>query len=166
MSSHDQDPPQDHPEDHPYHRSTSPGQGPSAGSVRRISLPIVDEALAVTEAASGAVREQRKYWRSIAEKEGSPKLAAAAVREFPPGASELPQPSDVNRRSFMKLFGGGAAAAGLAACHPSPEQAIPFVRRPEEVTPGNSLHFATAYGVEGFALGLLVESQEGRPTKI
>ena len=163
MSSHDQDPPQDHPEDHA--RSTIVGNGASSGSTRRISLPIVDEALAATEAASGAAREQRKYWRSIAEKEGSPKLAAAATREFPPGASELP-PSDVSRRSFMKLFGGGAAAAGLAACHPPQEQAIPFVRRPEEVTPGNALHFATAYGVEGFGMGLIVESHEGRPTKI
>ena len=42
----------------------------------------------------------------------------------------------------------------------------PFVRRPEEVTPGNPLHFATAYGLDGYASGLLVESHEGRPTKI
>ena len=162
MSIHDQDPPQDHPRD----RSIAPSDSEASarpGSPRRISLPIVDEAMAATESVSGAVREQRKYWRSISEKEGSPKLAAAAAREFPPGASELPE---VSRRSFMKLFGGGAAVAGLAACHPPQEQGIPFVRRPEEVTPGNALHFATAYGVEGYSLGLIVESHEGRPTKV
>ncbi|HEY4184100.1 MAG TPA: TAT-variant-translocated molybdopterin oxidoreductase [Polyangia bacterium] len=126
-------------------------------------MPIVEEAVAATESASGEVREARKYWRSIAEKQGSPTLTAARAREFPPGASELPE---VSRRSFMQLLGGGAAMAGVAACQPPQEQAIPFIRRPEEVTPGNSLHFATAYSVEGHASGLIVESHEGRPTKI
>ncbi len=137
---------------------------PSARSpsvaARRVSLPIVTEALAATEAASGDVR---RYWRSVAEKDGSPTLAAAAAREFPPGASELPE---VSRRSFMQLLGSGAAMAGVAACQPPQEQAIPFIRRPVEVLPGTSLHFATAYTVEGHASGLLVESHEGRPTKI
>ena len=46
------------------------------------------------------------------------------------------------------------------------EKIVPFVRRPEEVTPGNPLHFATAYALDGYGSGLLVESHEGRPTKI
>jgi len=132
----------------------------SRGASRRISLPIVEEAVAATEVASGEVR---RYWRSIAEKEGSSALKAAAAREFPPGASELP---DVSRRSFMQLLGTGAAMAGVVACQPSQEQGIPFVRRPEEVTPGNALHFATAYALDGHAVGLVVESHEGRPTKV
>ena len=33
-----------------------------------------------------------------------------------------------------------------AACRKPNEKIVPFVRRPEEVTPGNPLHFATAYG--------------------
>jgi molybdopterin-containing oxidoreductase family iron-sulfur binding subunit len=41
------------------------------------------------------------------------------------------------------------------------------VRRPEEVTPGNPLHFATArVGVDGFRDGIIVTSHEGRPTKV
>ena len=48
----------------------------------------------------------------------------------------------------------------------APQKIVPFVRRPEEVTPGNPLHFATAYALDGYASGLLVESHEGRPTKI
>jgi MoCo/4Fe-4S cofactor protein with predicted Tat translocation signal len=136
----------------------------SSGAARRVSLPvlpILGEAAADTEVVTGQVR---RHWRSIAEKQGSPALAAAAAREFPPGASEL---TDVNRRSFMQLLGSGAALAGAAAgCHTSEEQGIPFVRRPEEVTPGNPLHFATAHALEGHAAGLIVESHEGRPTKI
>jgi molybdopterin-containing oxidoreductase family iron-sulfur binding subunit len=34
------------------------------------------------------------------------------------------------------------------------------------VTPGNPLHFASAYALEGYASGLLVESHAGRPTKV
>jgi len=133
---------------------------------RRVSLPVlsvVAEAAADTAAAMAQARDARRPWRSIAEKQGSPALAAAAAREFPPGASEL---TDVNRRSFMQLLGSGAALAGVAACSQPQEQAVPFVRRPEEVTPGNALHFATAYALEGHATGLIVESHEGRPTKI
>ena len=40
------------------------------------------------------------------------------------------------------------------------------MRRPEELTPGNPLHFATGYALEGYTSGLLVESHEGHPTKI
>ena len=126
----------------------------------RVSLPIVEEARAQTEVQS---RQVRKYWRSIAEKEGSRSLSAAAAREFPAGAGELPEP---NRRAFMQLLGSSAALAGVAACHQPQEQTVPFVRRPEEITPGLPQHFATGYSLEGYATGLLVESHEGRPTKI
>ena len=90
----------------------------------------------------------------------------AGVNEFPPGADELAEGS-VSRRTFMQLLGASTALATVgAACKKPNEKIIPFVRRPEEITPGNSLHFATAYALEGFASGLLVESHEGRPTKI
>jgi molybdopterin-containing oxidoreductase family iron-sulfur binding subunit len=59
-----------------------------------------------------------------------------------------------------------AVAAVGAACRKPPNKIVPFVRRPEEVTPGNALHFATAFALDGYASGLLVESHEGRPTKI
>ncbi len=130
------------------------------GGRPRVSLPIVEEARAETETQS---RELRKYWRSIADKQGSRSIATAAAREFPPGAGEL---SDPNRRTFMQLLGSSAALAGVAACHQPQEQTVPFVRRPEEVTPGLPLHFATGYSLEGFSNGLLAESHEGRPTKI
>ncbi len=86
------------------------------------------------------------------------------ANEFPPGASEL---DGVSRRNFMQLLGVSTAVATVgAACQQPNEKIVPFVRRPDEVTPGNPLHFATAYALEGYASGLLVESHEGRPTKI
>ena len=67
----------------------------------------------------------------------------------------------------MQLLGVSTALATVgAACRKPNEKIVPFVRRPEEMTPGNPLHFATAYALEGFASGLLVTSHDGRPTKI
>src|SRR5439155_13168917 len=42
----------------------------------------------------------------------------------------------------------------------------PYVRSPEEMVPGKPLFFATAMTLGGDAVGLLVESHMGRPTKI
>ena len=73
----------------------------------------------------------------------------------------------MSRRGFMQMLGVSTAVATVgAACRKPNEKIVPFVRRPEEVTPGNPLHFATAFGLEGYASGLLVESHEGRPTKV
>ena len=41
-----------------------------------------------------------------------------------------------------------------------------YVRQPEELVPGRPLFYATAMPLGGVATGLLVESHEGRPTKI
>ena len=57
--------------------------------------------------------------------------------------------------------------AGMAGCtRQPPEQILPYVRQPENVVPGRPLFYATAMTLGGRATGLLVESHEGRPTKI
>ncbi len=123
---------------------------------RSRSLPIVQNA--GTPVAS-------RSWRSIEERAGSQELAEAAKREFPAGASEMTDA--VSRRGFIQLMGASTALAGIGtACRKPPDRIVPFVRRPEEVTPGNPLHFATNVAFEGYGIGLLVESHEGRPTKI
>src|SRR5690242_17494841 len=125
---------QDHDRD-PVGSDRGAASEPAPAAGRRVSLPVlsvVADAAADTAVVTAQVRDARRSWRSIAEKEGSPGLAAAAARECPPGASEL---TDVNRRSFMQLLGSGAAMAGVAACSQPQESAVPFVRRPEEVTP-------------------------------
>src|SRR5205814_4176518 len=63
--------------------------------------------------------------------------------------------------------GASLALAGVTACtRQPPEKILPYVRQPEELIPGRPLFFATAMTVGGVATGLLVESHEGRPTKI
>jgi molybdopterin-containing oxidoreductase family iron-sulfur binding subunit len=124
-----------------------------AGGKRSSSLAILNE----TPAAPPA-----RQWRSIEAREGDLELARAAQAEFPAGASVL---EGVHRRGFMQLLGGSLAVAGTACYRPN-QPIVPYVRRPPEVTPGNPLHFATASVFEGRGFGLVVESHEGRPTKV
>ena len=43
---------------------------------------------------------------------------------------------------------------------------MPYLRQPEEIIPGKPLFYATALTLAGYARGVLVETHEGRPTKI
>jgi molybdopterin-containing oxidoreductase family iron-sulfur binding subunit len=79
-----------------------------------------------------------------------------------------PQNDFVDRRSFLKLLAASIAFAGLSGCQirQPVETIVPYVRQPEEIVLGNPLFYATAMPLSGYAMGLLVESHEGRPTKI
>jgi molybdopterin-containing oxidoreductase family iron-sulfur binding subunit len=73
----------------------------------------------------------------------------------------------LSRRSFLRLMGASLALAGLTGCASRPpEEIVPYVRSPEETVPGQSLFFATAMTLGGYALGLLAQSQMNRPTKL
>ena len=102
-------------------------------------------------------------WRSPEELSGS---AAGNLREFADGAWR--PPGWANRREFLALVGASAALAGLTGCsdRPDEEKIVPYVRQPEQVVPGNPLMFATAMPLGGYGRGVLVESHEGRPTKV
>jgi molybdopterin-containing oxidoreductase family iron-sulfur binding subunit len=107
----------------------------------------------------------REYWRSLEELAETPEFEEMLHREFPENASEWGDPA--GRRNFLKLMGASLALGGLAACTKQPpETIVPYVRPPEEFIPGKPLYYATAMTLGGAALGLLVESHLGRPTKI
>jgi Fe-S-cluster-containing dehydrogenase component len=75
-------------------------------------------------------------------------------------------PPQVTRRELLGWLATLSALAGLCSCRRPEEKIVPYVRQPEEVVPGNPLHFATAATMLGNAFGIIVESHEGRPTKI
>lgn len=107
----------------------------------------------------------KQYWRSLEELADTEEFQELLHREFPQNASEFDDP--VGRRKFLKLMGASFALAGLTACTRQPTEYIaPYVRQPEELVPGKPVYFATAMALDGFATGLIVESHEGRPTKI
>jgi MoCo/4Fe-4S cofactor protein with predicted Tat translocation signal len=106
-----------------------------------------------------------RYWKSLDELAASPAFLDYLHREFPEQASVFQDPG--GRREFLTLMGASLALAGLTACTKQPEERIlPYVRQPEGLVPGRPLFFATAYATDGYARGILVESHEGRPTKI
>jgi len=72
----------------------------------------------------------------------------------------------LDRRGFLGLAGLTAGTAALASCRRPVEKIYPFAERPEERLPGVPVRYATAAQVGGEVLGLLVESHDGRPTKI
>jgi MoCo/4Fe-4S cofactor protein with predicted Tat translocation signal len=106
----------------------------------------------------------RTYWRSLAQIEDRPEFRAALEREFPEGASELPE--GITRRDMMMLVGASLSLAGLAGCRRPVEEIVPFVTAPEEMLPGIPRYYATTMPFGRSAYGLIVESHEGRPTKI
>src|SRR5437870_3587143 len=107
----------------------------------------------------------KTYWRSLEELADSPILEEFIRREFPQHAEEWNDP--VERRTFLKLMGASLALAGLSGCViQPPEKIVPYVKQPEEETPGKGLYFGTAFSLGGIATPVLVRSNEGRPTKI
>jgi molybdopterin-containing oxidoreductase family iron-sulfur binding subunit len=106
----------------------------------------------------------KTYWRSLGELSGSEESRLFREREFPEGASELPE--GVTRREMLTLIGATLSIAGLSSCRRPVEHIVPYVQAPEEVIPGVPRRYATTMPFGRAAYGLVVESHEGRPTKI
>src|SRR6266446_2370344 len=108
----------------------------------------------------------KQYWRTLEELAGDPQFEELLHREFP---RQAPSEWDdgVDRRDFLKLMSASLAFAGLSGCGRTPEQyVVPYVKQPDGMTLGKPQFYATAMPFGADAIGLLVESHEGRPTKI
>ncbi len=114
--------------------------------------------------AGSARRPERVHWRSLEQRAGSSEARAFLEREFPVGASELPE--GIDRRSLVQLLGASLSLAGLTACRRPVETIVPFAAPPEDLVPGIPKKYATTMPFGTAAYGLVVESHEGRPTKI
>ncbi len=126
--------------------------------------PDLAAARARLESAHG-----REYWRSLEDLAAAPEFRDLLEREFPRQAIGWSDDEDIGqgRRNFLKLMGASLALAGLGACTKQPtEYIMPYAQQPESLVPGRPLFFATAMTIDGVAQGVLVESHEGRPTKI
>ena len=74
--------------------------------------------------------------------------------------------ANISRRDLLTLASSLTALSLLPACRRPAERIVPNVSRPEQIIPGRPLHYATALSFMGTAFGLLVETHEGRPTKV
>ncbi len=114
---------------------------------------------------------EARYWRSIGAAAGTPEHADWAENEFPEGAADAAD--DFSRRDFLKLMGASAGLAGAGmlgvGCRRPEEHIVPFGKESElgqNYVHGVPMQFATAMPTRTGAVPLLVESNEGRPTKV
>lgn len=111
-----------------------------------------------------------KYWNSIDQLTEDPGFLKSAQKEF---AEEVPvdeflgkenlSDTTTSRRDFLKFMGFSLGAATLAACETPVTRSIPYVVKPEEVTPGVANYYASAVQRGGSFSSILVKTREGRP---
>ncbi|MDB4929050.1 MAG: hmoA, partial [Myxococcaceae bacterium] len=116
----------------------------------------------------GPAPDAAVYWTSLDDftLQQSPDPAARAhlAAEFPREALDF---SDgVSRRGFMTLMGAAVALGTLEGCRRPVDKILPYARMPEDVAVNVTSYYATVLDRRGESLGLLVESHEGRPTKV
>ncbi len=110
-----------------------------------------------------------KYWMAVEELENNQEFLAEANKEFPtalPAIDKATQALNVetNRRDFLKVMGFGVTAATLAACTRGPvKKAIPYVEKPDDITPGVANWYASTTPAGN---PVLVKTREGRPIKL
>ena len=117
---------------------------------------------------------EKKYWKGFDQLGNTPVAQKLAQNEF---AEELPveailgdgavlESANTTRRDFLKFVGFSTAAATLAACENPIVESIPYVVKPDAITPGIPNFYATSY-VDGqdFA-SVLIKTREGRPIKV
>ena len=113
----------------------------------------------------------KKYWRSLEELESIKKKESIEPSiEFPvDGLSkeEIKNKYVSNRRDFLKLLGFTTAyAVAATSCQQPVRKAIPFLQRPEEITPGVANHYATTISTADDYASVVVKVRDGRPIKI
>jgi MoCo/4Fe-4S cofactor protein with predicted Tat translocation signal len=111
----------------------------------------------------------KKYWKGLEELNKTPEFVEKNKNEFAePIPIEEVLESDgllgkTPRRDFLKALGFGVGAVTLAACQKVPvHKSIPYLIKPEEVTPGVANYYSSSYN--GHAI--LVKTREGRPIKV
>ncbi|RFZ95658.1 4Fe-4S dicluster domain-containing protein [Mucilaginibacter conchicola] len=111
----------------------------------------------------------KKYWKGLEELNRTPEFVEKNKHEFaePIPIEEVLSGGGLSaktpRRDFLKALGFGVGAVTLAACQKVPvHKSIPYLVKPEEVTPGVANYYTSTF--EGNAI--LVKTREGRPIKV
>jgi len=105
-----------------------------------------------------------KYWRSLDQLAGTAEFRQWLEREFPAGASEMLDGQ--SRRNVLKVMAASFGLAGLAACRRPVEHILPYAKAVEDLIPGQAYYYSSVMTLGGQATGLLIETHDGRPTKI
>jgi MoCo/4Fe-4S cofactor protein with predicted Tat translocation signal len=119
------------------------------------------------------MENKNQYWRGLEELNNDPTFLASKKHEFAEGIpleevfTEEDGDLTSNRRDFLKYFGFGISAVALAACNKTPvKNAIPYIVKPENITPGIPNWYASTCNACSANCSILVKTREGRPIKI
>ncbi len=112
----------------------------------------------------------KKYWKGIEELNQTPEFKQLRDSEFPNQhaveqflVDDQLAESSSGRRDFLKFLGFSVAAATLAACEAPVTKVVPYVNKPEDVTPGVATWYASTY-YDGLSYAsILVKTREARP---
>lgn len=113
------------------------------------------------------IEPKRKYWRGIPELKNNNLIEELSNKEFTFSKEDYSFINgNTSRRDFIKLMGFSTIAATLSACKGKVIHSIPYVVKPDSITPGIPNYYATTM-FDGFDLSsVLVKTREGRPIKI
>jgi Fe-S-cluster-containing dehydrogenase component len=105
-------------------------------------------------------------WRTLDQAAGDPAFLARAVQEFPGLAAAFAEPRD--RRQVLRLMAAAFAMGGLGGCHSDEPSTnlIPAVEVPPNIIPAIPNFYATAHVLDGYATGIVVKHNMGRPIKV
>ncbi len=112
----------------------------------------------------------KRYWAGLEELNETPEYKEQLNEEFPTEqrvdeflADDKLKETSTGRRDFLKFMGFSLTAATLAACETPVIKSVPYVNKPEEITPGVANFYASTY-YDGVDYGtVLVKTREGRP---
>ena len=114
-----------------------------------------------------------KYWKGEEELNRDASFIAAQKNEFNEALpleevlSEDGFELNSNRRDFLKYFGFSVTAVTLAACYKTKvRHAVPYLVKPEDITPGVANYFRSTCGGCSVSCGIEVKVREGRPIKV
>jgi hypothetical protein len=103
--------------------------------------------------------DEKKYWELLNEFEP---LNDARFK-----GKKDKVPLNTSRRNFIKVLGLGATSAALiASCKRPVEKAIPYFIKPDEITPGKAVYYASSYFNQNEFCNVLVKVRDSRPIKL
>ncbi len=116
----------------------------------------------------------KKYWKGLDELNDNPAFLKQRDNEFNEyvpvdqflANTSAMEESSTSRRDFLKFLGFSVTAVTLAACETPVTKVVPYVIKPEEITPGMANWYASSYFDGHDYCSIIVKTREARPIKI
>ncbi|MEP7141479.1 MAG: TAT-variant-translocated molybdopterin oxidoreductase [Ferruginibacter sp.] len=117
---------------------------------------------------------EKKYWQNFGELNQSEAFLQTTEKEFKEELLPLEDLDDKGildartpRRDFLKYLGFSTVAATLAAsCEMPVHHVVPYLQKPDNITPGVANYYASTCINEGDVISVIVKQRDGRPIKI